>query len=219
MSASCNTGEGWRGVFMVSYRCVPSLLACDKRSWPRCLLWHGWLLVLAPLTVGSPWAAAFSDSVAAAFGVCARMLFRWLPGWDWEDIAVMSDVPGQPNLWTDGRDEDHHVQVGIVGAWCLLFLWCLGCLIAEPWGTLKARIWRRMLPGFFPRSMAPYVRFIVRSTWVILALRTLMPLHLEIDNKNVCHKVCRLPGRQGSAPFCFCADGDLLACDFWHAQV
>ena len=75
--------------------------------------------MLAPRRVDSPWAAAFSDSVEAAFGVCARMLIRWLPGWDREDIAVMSDVPGQPNLWTDVRDEDPDAQVGTADAWCL----------------------------------------------------------------------------------------------------
>ena len=67
--------------------------------------------------------------------------------------------------------------------------------MAEPGDTLKARIWRRMLPGFFPRSLAPCRRFRGRSIWeVIGALQTLMPLHLGIDSKNVCDKVGRLVG-------------------------
>ena len=45
------------------------------------------------------------------------MPFRWLPGLDGEDIPVMSDVPDQRNLWTDGsRDEDPDALVGIAGA-------------------------------------------------------------------------------------------------------
>ena len=132
----------------------PSLLACDKICWPRCLLWHGWLPMLAPRRVGSRWAAAISDSVEAAFGVCARMLIRWLPGWDREDIAVMSDVPGQPNLWTDGWDEDPDGQVGIAGAGAFV--------IAPPW-ELDGRAWGHAqgpdleedASRIFPRSTAP----------------------------------------------------------------
>ena len=96
--------------------------------------------MLAPRRVGSPWAAAFSDSVETALGVCAMMLIRWLPGWDQEDFAVMPDVPGQPNLWTDGWHEDPDAQVGIAGAWCLLLLRRLGSLMAVPEDTPKARI-------------------------------------------------------------------------------
>ena len=28
----------------------------DESSWPRCLLWHGWLPLLSGVTGGSPWA-------------------------------------------------------------------------------------------------------------------------------------------------------------------
>ena len=133
--------------------------------------------------------------------------------WNEEDIAVMSNVSRQSNLWTDGRDEDPHAQVGFAGAWCLLFLRCLGCLMAESGVTFKVRIRRRMLPGFFPRSTIPYRRFIVRSIWgVILVLRTLMSVHLVIDNKNVCDMVGRLLDDRERTPFCFYADGDLVAC-------
>ena len=32
------------------------LTEMDKTSWPRCLLWHGWLPLLSGINGGSPWA-------------------------------------------------------------------------------------------------------------------------------------------------------------------
>ena len=32
------------------------LMEMDKTSWPRCLLWHGWLPLLSGINGGSPWA-------------------------------------------------------------------------------------------------------------------------------------------------------------------
>ena len=34
----------------------------DKAHWPRCLLWHGWLLMLSVVNGASPWAADASES-------------------------------------------------------------------------------------------------------------------------------------------------------------
>ena len=31
------------------------LVELDKSSWPRCLLWHGWLPLLSGVNGGSPW--------------------------------------------------------------------------------------------------------------------------------------------------------------------
>ena len=42
--------------------------------------------------------------------------------------------------------------------------------------------------------------------------KTLKPLHLGIDNKNVCDKVGWLLNDWRSTPFCLCADGDSLGC-------
>ena len=48
------------------------LMSKDRTSWPRCLLWHGWLPGLSSRTVGSPWAVASSDLASScletAFG-------------------------------------------------------------------------------------------------------------------------------------------------------
>ena len=48
------------------------LMRMDKAHWPRCLLWHGWLLMLAGSNGVSPWAGNASESasylVEAALG-------------------------------------------------------------------------------------------------------------------------------------------------------
>ena len=38
------------------------LLFRDKSSWPRCLLWHGWLPAFACIGGASPWAASVDDN-------------------------------------------------------------------------------------------------------------------------------------------------------------
>ena len=38
------------------------LVEMDKSSWPRCLLWHGWLPLLSGVNGASPWAADASES-------------------------------------------------------------------------------------------------------------------------------------------------------------
>ena len=35
----------------------------DNTSWPRCLLWHGWLPLLSGVNGGSPWAQAPAEGV------------------------------------------------------------------------------------------------------------------------------------------------------------
>ena len=47
---------------------------------------------------------------------------------------------------------------------------------------------------------------------VILALQTLAPNHLGIDNLNVCNNVGKILDGWSGAPFPLCTDGDLLAC-------
>ena len=37
------------------------LLEMDKTSWPRCLLWHGWLPLLSGISGGSPWAQTLAE--------------------------------------------------------------------------------------------------------------------------------------------------------------
>ena len=42
-----------------------SLLLRDRSSWPRCLLWHGWLRALACAGGAAPWATSGEDIACA----------------------------------------------------------------------------------------------------------------------------------------------------------
>ena len=37
------------------------LMSLDRSKWPRCLLWHGWLLGLSGIGQRDPWATSFGD--------------------------------------------------------------------------------------------------------------------------------------------------------------
>ena len=58
------------------------LVEMDKSSWPRCLLWHGWLFLLSGVNGGSPWAESPRESAFHLLG-CALgqyssdVLMRW----------------------------------------------------------------------------------------------------------------------------------------------
>ena len=84
------------------------MISCfvDKSSWPRCLLWHGWLPALACTGGASPWAASVDDVACARLerllgsyseGVCRE----WVPSDHFVD-SVASDVSDDPDVWTDG---------------------------------------------------------------------------------------------------------------------
>ena len=83
------------------------LVEVDKSRWPRCLLWHGWLLLLSRVDGGSPWAEDPPDGAGnlleCALGPYASDLLRdWrLPvGFDAEGSA--ESVAVEPDVWTDG---------------------------------------------------------------------------------------------------------------------
>ena len=97
------------------------LLLLDRSSWPRCLLWHGWLPALACSGGATPWAAS-DDDVADArlqrlLGPFSESVCReWVPSDFLADLAA-SDVSDHRDAWTDGRfvlDELSGVGVGLV---------------------------------------------------------------------------------------------------------
>ena len=50
--------------FLLHMREIPEcawIASQDRRSWPRCLSQHSWLLCLSGNSVGSPWAANLGD--------------------------------------------------------------------------------------------------------------------------------------------------------------
>ena len=72
------------------------LLLREKSSWPRCLLWHGWLPALACTGGASPWAASADDVACSRLerllgsyseGVCRE----WVPPDHFVDDVVSSN--------------------------------------------------------------------------------------------------------------------------------
>ena len=97
------------------------LLLRDRSSWPRCLLWHGWLPSLACTGGAPPWAASADDIACArperllgsySEGECRE----WVPPDHFVDSVASSDVSDHPDVWTDGSFVlDELSGVGLVG--------------------------------------------------------------------------------------------------------
>ena len=191
----------------------------NRSSWPRCLAWHGWLPALSPRRVQPPWAVAKVDCVDAALETALGAYpvhpgEAWRPGWDPEDISDLAeDVPAHPNIWTDGsRDEDLDAMVGVAGA---------GAFVKEvPW-VFDGRAWGHAqdldLGHDATRifSMVPGALQTVQRAeyWgAILALQAFMPIHIGIDNKNICSSIGNILDGWTGPPLSLCIDGDLLAC-------
>ena len=194
------------------------LMRRDRSTWPRCLAWHGWP-TLSPRRVQPPWAVAEVDSVHAAMESALgdypiHLHEAWRPGWDPEDISDLAeDVPPHPNVWTDcSRDEDLDAMVGVAGAGAFVTTvrWVSD---DRAWGHAQdldigddaARTFS-MIPG----SLQTVQR---AEYWgAILALQAFMPIHLGIDNKNVCNNIGKVLSGWSGTPFSLCIDGDLLCC-------
>ena len=81
---------------------VHDVMRMDKRHWPRCLLWDGWLPLLA-----ARWAATAAEGGAnklecSSGAYSSRLLVdrEALAGADW--VAAACWLPADPNVWTDG---------------------------------------------------------------------------------------------------------------------
>ena len=87
------------------------LLSLNRSNWPRCLLWHGWVLGLSGLGDKDPWATSFGDLASFHLERCLGAYLVdidgcWTPPefWDADDIAL--EMSEHPNIWTDGSRED-----------------------------------------------------------------------------------------------------------------
>ena len=195
-----------------------SLMRRDRSTWPRCLAWHGWP-TLFPRRVQPPWAVAEVDSVhvamESALGVYPFHLHEaWRPGWDPEDISDLAeDVPLIPmfGLMAAGM-RTLMLWLGLLGLFAFVktVRWVSDDRF---WGHAQdleigddaARIFS-MIPG----SLQTVQR---AEYWgAILALQAFMPIHLGIDNKNVCNNIGKVLSGWSGTPFSLCIDGDLLCC-------
>ena len=96
------------------------LIQRDKRTWPRCLLWHGWLLALDLLGdwAGRPPTLAVNVLESLLGGYTGEDLNGWAATGVWL-AGVRSGVPcANPDVWTDGslvRDKGSDVCCGGAG--------------------------------------------------------------------------------------------------------
>ena len=96
------------------------LIQKDKRNWPRCLLWHGWLPALDSLGgwAGRPRTLAVNVLVSRLGGYTGDELDGWTATGVWL-AGVSSGAPSaHPDVWTDGslvRDKSSDICCGSAG--------------------------------------------------------------------------------------------------------
>ena len=83
-----------------------SLMARDRSKWPRCLLWHGWLLGLTTAGERAPLADSFGQLAGRSLEVALDAYpvddteFWAPPGfWDAQDLAT--EIGDHPCLWME----------------------------------------------------------------------------------------------------------------------
>ena len=194
------------------------LMEMDKTSWPRCLLWHGWLPLLSGINGGSPWAQSPAEGAVnlleCSLGrYSSSQLSEWrLPaGFDVEGAARR--VAEEPDVWTDGSLVDDKVSgVSSAGAGCFTYG------VSRLWASWKWGHWDddvgdgsvvSACRGFC--SVPGPLQTVQRAElWgVILALQASDGVHLGVDNLGVVRHVGRiLDGRVSSRPCELLPDGD-----------
>ena len=79
----------------------------DKSSWPRCLLWHGWLPLLSGVNGGSPWTEGHAESAVhrpecALGSYDSGLLTEWHSPVGFDAEGAAGHVLEEPDVWTDG---------------------------------------------------------------------------------------------------------------------
>ena len=93
-----------------------NLVEMDKSSWPRCLLWHGWLPLLSGVNGGSPWAGspregAYNLLECALGWYSSGALTEWQLPFGFDAVAFAGRVAAEPDVWTDGSLVEDKVSV------------------------------------------------------------------------------------------------------------
>ena len=194
------------------------LIQMDKGTWPRCLLWHGWL---PALDIGGVWA---TEPQGMATSVIENHLGGYsgddLNGWSANDVWTAGVRAGalsaNPDVWTDGslvQDRFSNIRCGGAG----VFAFCSGADWFHRSGghlellppDLDTGTERSMLYFSIPKPLQTVQR---AELWgVIAALQASKPVHLGVDNANVVRHVDRvLAGRKFGRPLELLVDGDLI---------
>ena len=195
------------------------LVELDKSSWPRCLLWHGWLPLLSGINGGSPWAQTPAEGAVSLlecalgrYSSCQLSEWRLPSGFDVEGAARR--VADGPDVWTDGRlVDDKSSGVSSAGAGCFTFrdrrLWSYW-----NWGNWDDGVRDDSVASAYRGfcSVPGPLQTVQRAElWgIILALHASDSVHLEVDNLGVRHVGRMLDDRLPSRPFELLPDCDLL---------
>ena len=183
------------------------LIQRDNGTWPRCLLWHGWL---PALDVRGAWA---TESHNVATNVIESRLGGYagdeLNGWNatgvWLNGVQAGALNANPDVWTDGslvRDKFSDICCGGAG----VFAYCSGA----SWFHRSGGQLELLPPDLDTGSERSMLFFSVpRPLQTVHALEAPRPAHLGVDNANVVGHVGRvLAGRKPSRPLELLVDGD-----------
>ena len=187
----------------------PDLIGMEKSSWPRCLLWRGWLPLFSGVNGRSPWAGSPWEGAAN--------LLEFALGYSSDDLTVAAarKVATVPDFWTDGSLVDDKVSgASSAGAGC--FANRCGHLWANwRWGHLDDDVGEDAVVtacrGFC--SVPGPLQSVQRGEFwdVILALQANDGVHLGFDNLGVVRHVGRiLDDKPASRPAGLVKDGDLI---------
>ena len=186
------------------------LIQRDKRTWPRCLLWHGWL---PAMDSAGGWAVGVGGTAA---NILESRLPHSLENWA-ASGAGSGDLAAEPDVWTDGslvRDEVTDVCCGGAG----VFAGTSGvCWFHRSWEHLDL-----LPPGDNRGSERCRLYLSVPKPWqtaqraelwrVIVGLQAARPTHLGVDNANVVRHVGRIIAQKElERPIELLVDGDLLS--------
>ena len=192
----------------------------DKTSWPRCLLWHGWFLLLFGVDGGSPWAQSPAEGAVNLLECplgrySSSQLSEWRLPADFDVEGAARRVAGEPDVWTDGSLVDDKIS-GVSSAG-------LGDLLKELVGfglagsgvigmmMLVMILW--FLPVVVSAQFLGLCKLFkgLRFGVLFLHLQADDGVHFGVDNLGVVRHVGRiLDGRLPSRPFELLPDGDLL---------
>ena len=162
------------------------LLSLNRSSWPRCLLWHGWLPGLSGLSDRDPWATSFGDSAFFHLERClgaypVDFAGSWAPPeyWDADDIAL--EMSEHPYICREDFSSVGGFEIAGAGVY---FSASELAFEGSVWGTVEeygdARLERCRMFLPVPEVMQTAQR---AELWgAILAMQAYWPCHLGIDN-------------------------------------
>ena len=167
------------------------LMEMVKTSWPRCLLWHGWLPLLSGVNGGSPWAQTPAEGAVnlleCALGrYSSSQLSEWRLPVDFDVEGAARRVAEEPDVWTDGSLVDDRMSgVSSAGTGCFTHR------VSRLWANWK---WGRWDDDVGDGSVVSACRCFCSvpvplqtvqraELWgVILALQAKDGVHLGVDN-------------------------------------